>query len=428
MSKREVSGLSQKSLPLGPRESPGVEIPASGSYVSKYGPTCGNSTAGALTRSQCKGFLGKTTRSVIFAAGGTGGHLFPAQALAKQLLHACPDIDLLFAGARLSTNAYLDKTAFSYCDVASTTPFQGGILGKVKSVFVLLKGIRESLRILSRTKPDLVVGFGSFHAFPVLCAAAIKKIPLVLFESNALPGKVVRLFSKRALLTGIYFAGAQKHLKGKSVEVEIPRKEQSSLAPLSKEEARLQLGLDPYLMTLLVFGGSQGAKVINQTLIAAASLLREKGLAFQLIHLTGCEQTAAAAKEEYERLGISSYVKKFETRMELPWSAADMAICRSGALTVSELLHYAVPSLLIPFPAASDQHQRVNAQFLEQTVQGALHLSQDALTAETLARGILQLADAAKRGEMKRSIKAYNARQDKADLGTILTEILKKKL
>lgn len=368
----------------------------------------------------------KRPKTIIFAAGGTGGHLFPAQALAKQLQSARPDTHLLFAGARLSTNAYLDKTAFTYCDVASSTPFGGGLLGKVKSAFVLLKGIRESLRLLEKTQPELVVGFGSFHAFPVLCAAAIKRIPLILFESNALPGKVVRLFSKRALVTGIYFAAAQKHLKGKSIEVEIPKKEQAALPRLSKEEARLQLGLNPALTTLLVFGGSQGAKVINQTLIEAASLLRTKGVSFQLIHLTGNEEVAVHAKEEYERLQIPCCVKKFETRMDLLFSAADVAVCRSGAMTVSELLHYAVPSLLIPFPAASDQHQRVNAQFLEQTVQGAVLLPQDAMTAEILAREILKLADPVKMGEMKRAIQAYNARQNKADLGAIVTEILEK--
>ncbi len=139
----------------------------------------------------------RKAKKILFAAGGTGGHLFPAQALAEQLMG--DSVELLFAGARLSQNAYFDKTKFPYHDIASTTPFRGGVLKALKSTGILIKGIRESLRLLSQEKPDLVVGFGSFHAFPVLCAAVLKKIPLVLFESNAIPGKVIRLFSKRAV-------------------------------------------------------------------------------------------------------------------------------------------------------------------------------------------------------------------------------------
>src|SRR5271170_6437047 len=133
---------------------------------------------------------------ILIAAGGTGGHLFPAQALAEQLSQENVGVELMFAGAKLSENAYFDKTKFRFCDIASMTPFQGSPFKMLKSAGVLIKGIGQSLRLLSQEKPTLVVGFGSFHAFPVICAAAMKKIPLVLFESNAIPGKVVRLFSK----------------------------------------------------------------------------------------------------------------------------------------------------------------------------------------------------------------------------------------
>jgi UDP-N-acetylglucosamine--N-acetylmuramyl-(pentapeptide) pyrophosphoryl-undecaprenol N-acetylglucosamine transferase len=361
-------------------------------------------------------------KKVIFAAGGTGGHLFPAQALAQQMRDEDPSVDLSFAGARLSTNAYLDQARFSYSDIASGTPFRGGLLSKFKTALVLVRGLRESLRLLKKEKPALVVGFGSFHAFPVLLAAVIKRIPLILFESNAMPGKVVRFFAKKALLTGIYFPEARRHLKGNSIEVEIPT--QTARAQIPKEEARAALSLQPDLCTLLVFGGSQGAKAINQNFLSALELLHHRQIRFQVIHLTGCDQTASEAKEKYRALAISCHVVKFEPRMDLAWSAADIAICRSGALTVSEILRYAVPALMIPFPAASDRHQNVNAQYVERTIGGGLILDQEALTPDRLAEKISDILLSMEK--KKKALQEYKASQKKENLASLVGEMLKK--
>ncbi len=362
-----------------------------------------------------------TSKKILFAAGGTGGHLFPAQALAEQLIG--DGVELLFAGARLSQNVYFDKTKFPYHDIASTTPFRGGLLKALKSTSILIKGVRESLRLLTKEKPDLVVGFGSFHAFPVLCAAVLKKIPLVLFESNAIPGKVIRLFSKRADLTGIYFSEAKNYLKGKTVEVEIPVRGSCTIEPVSKQEALVQFNLDPDLPTLLVFGGSQGAKSINGTILGLLPILSHEKLPFQLIHFTGNEETALEISRLCEQLNIPCYAKKFEPRMQLAWSAADIAICRSGAMTLSELLHHEVPGILIPYPAASDGHQLKNALFLEKQVGGAIHILDSSLTPQALAAA-LHAFDAPKRSEMKKAITHFKAKQKKADLGRLIKELL----
>ena len=244
-----------------------------------------------------KASVSSGSKKIVFAAGGTGGHLFPAQALAEQLLRQKADIELLFAGAKLSENTYFDKTKFAYQDIISATPFRGGLLKALKSLAILFRGIRESIRFLNQQKPDVVVGFGSFHAFPVLCAAALKRIPIILFESNAIPGKVIRLFSKRALLTGIFFSEAQNHLKGKTVDVEIPKKNIHSRTTMHQQEARRLFQLDPNRLTLLVFGGSQGAKNINQLVIDLVPLLHQKNLSFLcsgIFTLRPMPKTAAA--------------------------------------------------------------------------------------------------------------------------------------
>jgi UDP-N-acetylglucosamine--N-acetylmuramyl-(pentapeptide) pyrophosphoryl-undecaprenol N-acetylglucosamine transferase len=365
-------------------------------------------------------------KKVLFASGGTGGHLFPAQALADQLVREDLEIQVFFAAAQLSHNAYLDKKKFHFCDISSTTPFCGSFFKRLKSLCILLKGVCQGFRLLAKEKPRLVVGFGSFHTFPILCAAVLKKIPLVLFESNAIPGKVVRLFSSRALLTGIYFSEAKKFLKGKIIEVEIPKPKVLLASAISKQAARSLFQLAPDLMTLLVFGGSQGAERINASILGLIPLLSQANLPFQLIHFTGNEESALAIAQLCERLHIRCYAKKFEQQMQVAWSASDVVICRSGAMTLAELLQHEVPGILIPYPFASDQHQLKNAQFLEKKVGGAIHLAEHVLTPPLLAHTLMPLiaSDSQRRIELKKAIENFKARQKKADLGRLILEIL----
>jgi UDP-N-acetylglucosamine--N-acetylmuramyl-(pentapeptide) pyrophosphoryl-undecaprenol N-acetylglucosamine transferase len=362
---------------------------------------------------------------VIFAVGGTGGHLFPAQSLAERVQKSKPEIEVLFAGAKLSTTFYFDKNRFPFWDVTSTTPFRGNILKQFKSIGILIKGIFESLFLLSKKKPDLVIGFGSFHSFPVICAAVIKKIPLVLFEANAVPGKVIKLFSKKAMITAIYFEEAKQDLKGKTVEVEIPNKNLQAQREIAQAEARHRLSLELDLMTLLVFGGSQGAKQINQHLLELLPQLG-KQTRFQLIHLTGDEEITRESQLLCETLKIPCYVKTFEKEMAFVWSAADIAICRSGAITLSEILFFEVPAILIPYPFSSDQHQLKNALFLEKKVGGAIHVLQDRVSTALLFEKILSFISLSfsERLKMKNGIKDFKVQQKKESLERLIIKIL----
>ena len=368
----------------------------------------------------------KKGKKVIFAAGGTGGHLFPAQALAEQLRNTNSELELLFAGAKLSGNVHFDNKKFEFRDIHSGTPFGRNFFKAFRSFSYLFKGIRESLALISSQKPDLVVGFGSFHAFPVLFAAAVKKIPLVLFESNAIPGKVVKLFSRRALFTAVYFPDAMQHLKGKTVEVEIPVTNLEDRQRIEPQEARRELGLQPDLPTVLVFGGSQGARKINQEVLKLLPALKKENIRFQLIHLTGSEETTVQVLQRCKDLSVPCYAKKFERRMNLAWSAADLAICRSGAMTVSELLHYGVPAILVPYPFAADQHQQVNALFVEQKVGGAMHLPERDVSGSSFVETVLRLIclDSPEKFKMKQAITAFKTQKNKKDLAALVLEAL----
>jgi UDP-N-acetylglucosamine--N-acetylmuramyl-(pentapeptide) pyrophosphoryl-undecaprenol N-acetylglucosamine transferase len=356
---------------------------------------------------------------IIFAAGGTGGHLFPAQGLAEQLLASKPGTDLLFAGAKLSENAYFDKTRFAYQDIVSMTPFGKNIF---RVTGVLLKGIVQSFSLLSKKKPDLVIGFGSFHSFPILCAAVIKRVPLVLFESNSIPGKVIRFFAKRAVVTATYFEETKHHLKGNVLEVEIPLRSPELKTIMPQEDARKLLGLEADLATLLVFGGSQGARQINAHVLACLPLLKAE-IAFQLIHFTGNEETASQIRTACALLQIPCYVKPFEPKMQIAWSAADLVICRSGAMTVSEILYYAVPAILIPYPYAADRHQSKNAQFLEQKVGGGICIEEKDVNPALISHTVQHL----QKTTMKQAIQKYRREQKKQELHHVIINILENK-
>lgn len=318
-------------------------------------------------------------KKVVLAVGGTGGHLFPAQTVAKELMER--GIDVFFAGALLDENRFFDKTTFRYAQVASATPFRSNpCLATIR----LLKGLKESLVLLGREKPDLVIGFGSYHAFPLLCAAKLKKIPLILFEADTFPGKVNRLFSRGALFSGIAFSQAASHLRGQTRRVQMPCRHRASFDSLTVAQARVHLGLDPDLFTLLVYGGSQGAAAINRQIVPLVQRAREAGFTLQLIHLTGDGEMAEGVQKRCAALGVPCYARVFETEMGTVWRAASLLIGRSGASTLAEMIAFQVPGILIPFPFAARDHQKKNARYLQEEVKGGYTLLEEEVTVERL--------------------------------------------
>lgn len=243
---------------------------------------------------------------------------------------------------------------FPHKEIQSSTPFRGNPL---RSIGTLARGVRQSFKLIEEFSPDLMIGFGSFHSFPLLSAARLKKVPYLLVETNAYPGKVNRLFSGGALLNAIQFEEAKTNLRGISLPVKMPFWSQPlETETLSKKEALSYFGLEEGVFTLLVFGGSQGAETINKAAIAL-----EVNFPFQVIHFSG---KVTSLMEEYDKRGIACCVKPFESQMHYAFRAADLAICRSGAGTLAELIGYTIPSVLIPWPKAADNHQKINADIL----------------------------------------------------------------
>jgi UDP-N-acetylglucosamine--N-acetylmuramyl-(pentapeptide) pyrophosphoryl-undecaprenol N-acetylglucosamine transferase len=294
---------------------------------------------------------------VLIVTGGTAGHLFPAQQLQKQLQNC----EVLFAGHKLKSSPFFDRS-HRYCEIDSSN----------RKIIPLLKGIYQSIRLLFRFKPDVVVGFGSFHSFPTLFASFLLRKKIVLFEANCSFGKVNQLFAPFAKKIALQFPIF--HKKGVYVPLLPWTKKTKSY---SVHDARAFYGLEPDLFTILVFGGSQGASFINETFCKAALLL---DFPFQVIHLTGKEDP----KINYPG---KAAIKPFEQEMDLAYAAADMVVCRCGASTIAELIRSQLPAVLIPYPLAHN-HQIENGKFLKE---GARLLLQKEATPMRLAQEIIEL-------------------------------------
>ena len=289
--------------------------------------------------------MGIYRSKIVFAAGGTGGHLIPAQRIAKQL-QARSDMEIVFGGYKLAQSPYFDRVLFRFAEIASSS--------SLKKPFALLKGVLQAFQFLRKEKPDLVVGFGSYHAAPVLIAAALLGKKIFLYEANLTMGKVNRWMAPFAAQIGHLFPIS--HIANqKFVRVFVSPWDQEGHV---KKEAKKHYALNPEKFTILVFGGSQGAHFFNEIMPRVAHRLRN----VQMIHCTGSESTVATVKNAYDQ--IPAAVIAFEKNMQRAYLAADFVVCRSGAGTILELIYCKVPSLLIPYPYATDAHQQKNALYL----------------------------------------------------------------
>ncbi len=309
---------------------------------------------------------------ILIAAGGSGGHIYPAMGVAAELLKQDPTLQLMFAAGGLADSPFFDRNAFAWKSISTAPLNKKNPFSLVKNCGAIAKGVWQSHRILSDFKPDLVIGFGSYHIFPMLLAAQLKRCPIALHEQNSKPGKVISLFSKNALMTGVYFPTVTQALKGKSTVLAMPLRSGFAPTAYTKEEACNHFGLDPAKKTLLVFGGSQGAKFINKMIAPLLATYSYTDQNFQILHYTGnqIEAEQVAAIYGYQAAyGLKVVVKASESRMELAWRAADLAIVRAGAGTIAEQIEFEVPAIFVPYPHG-DGHQDGNADFVVDVLGG----------------------------------------------------------
>ena len=295
---------------------------------------------------------------VLFAGGGTGGHLFPAIAIAEQLDRISGGCQIEFVGTANGIEAKM-KDAIRY--PLSFISIKGMPRKIALSLFIfpirLLFSILQAMRICTRFKPDVVIGTGGYVSGPVLIAACLKSIPRVIQEQNSYPGLVTRKLAGKVDLAFVAYKSAIEHLpKGASIR-HIGNPIRSSIAEGERKRAIVEFGLKDDLKTILILGGSQGAHKINEAILKDIHNLNN---GVQVLWQCG-ERDYKEVAERLSKKDFDISLFPFSNKMPLVYAAADIAIARAGALTISELTACGIPSILIPYPYAADDHQTRNA-------------------------------------------------------------------
>ena len=336
---------------------------------------------------------------VLFAGGGTGGHIFPALALAGEIRRRRPGAAILFVGTRGGLeNRILPQEGYDV-ETLRVAGIKGkGPLEVLTSLALLPAAAARAWRIVRAFRPGVVVGVGGYAAGPVVLAAAAAGVPAVLQEQNSVPGLTNRILGRAARrIYTAYPEAALRFPRRKVVEAGNPVR--PGVGRADPAEARRRLGLAADRPVVLVLGGSRGARGLNQ---AVCAVLAREGAAWrgvQFLHQTGAaerDQVRAA----YASAGVPAVVEDFFRDMAAVYAAADLALSRAGAVALAELAAAGLPALLVPFPYAADDHQRRNAEAAA-AGGGARILLQEELTPARLAAELrLLLGDEAARRAM----------------------------
>jgi UDP-N-acetylglucosamine--N-acetylmuramyl-(pentapeptide) pyrophosphoryl-undecaprenol N-acetylglucosamine transferase len=299
---------------------------------------------------------------IAIACGGTGGHLFPGLAVAEELRQRGHDTLLLVSPKQIDAIALQGAGE----QQARTLPGIGwpGLSPRIFSFGMnLVKSWRECSRVYRDFQPTAVVGMGGFTSAVPLLLGRRMKLPTLIHESNAYPGRVTRYVAPWVNKTLLGFDSCANYLrKAHCVVTGTPVRK--GLGRIDRAAAAEKFGLNPALPIVLVMGGSQGAHGINQLVLQTLPMWHAQRDEVQFIHLTG-QADANIAEINYRRQRLTAVVRAFSSEMEHFYSLADVVISRSGAASLTELSHYSLPAVLIPYPAAADDHQTYNARIFE---------------------------------------------------------------
>lgn len=343
-------------------------------------------------------------KKILIMAGGTGGHVFPGLAVAKELT-ADGGFEVLWLGTRERMEARLvPEHGFRIEFIKISGLRRNGLMRKLLSPFTVTRAVFEAAGVIRKFRPDVALGLGGYASGPGGLAARLLGVPLALHEQNASPGVTNRILSRFADRILLGFPGAIRR-ENAAVTGNPVREDVLALhAELPKNFAHEGLNV-------LVIGGSLGARILNETVPAAVSLAQAKGAAIRVTHQTG-RGNAAETEERYRALGVKDFtVREFITDMAGAYRGSDAVICRAGALTVAEVAAAGMPAVFVPLPSAVDDHQTKNARSLADRG-GGICLPQTELTPERLADILTGWqADRAKLAEVSR-IAAEAARLD----------------
>lgn len=362
------------------------------------------------------------SETLMIAGGGTGGHIYPAIAIAREYIARNPSRRVIFVG----TEKGLEKTIVPKAGFPLEFISVGGLKGKggvdlLRNLARLPLGFVQAWSVVGKHKPNVVLGVGGYSSGPVLLAAAIRRIPTVIHEANAFPGLTNRLLSKFVSVVAVAFAEALPRLKRNDgvVTGNPVREEFFKLAGPAATGAKRKV---------LVFGGSQGSRILNDAMTGALLFLAPMKDRLEITHQTG--------PNELEKVQAAYRASAFSDARVVPYldpiageiAAAELVVCRAGAMTVGELSAIGRAAIFVPFAAATNNHQELNARVVEKAG-GARVITENELTPERLSAAITDVlndpANAARMGDAARTLAAPEATRKIVDL---MEEVQRNKL
>lgn len=357
---------------------------------------------------------------VLIAAGGTGGHIYPGIAVAREVMRRDPSSEVRFVGTARGLETRLAPRAGFELSIIESAGLKGvGALRFLRALALLPKSLFGARRVIRAFRPGIVVGAGGYVSGPVLLMAALAGRPTLVMDSNALPGWTNRVLARFVDKAAVSFAEALPYFRGKGVLTGNPVRSEFFEIPAKPR--------DPSRVSLLVFGGSQGSRAINDAIIAALQHLRSLQNILRITHQTG-EAEFERVRHSYETAGWSEDVAfcRYIDDMVAEFAKADLIICRAGATTSAELIAAGKAAIMVPFPLAADDHQRKNAETLESAGAARLILQKD-LTGERLANEVVSLVSAPEEITRMENASRRLARPDAAAATVDLMEELLKR-
>jgi len=350
--------------------------------------------------------------SVLIAGGGTGGHLYPGIAVGREVIARVPDAKVAFVGTTSGIEArVIPREGFALDTIRSAGLKGKSPLALARGIALLPASAVDAWRVISKRRPVVVIGVGGYSSGPVVFLAAMRGIPTLLMEQNAMPGLTNRLLARVVKAAAVTYEESARFFRGRAFVAGNPVRPEF-FGGVDDEHRS-----PPGAARILVFGGSQGAHAINVAMVEAASRLAAAAPGLAITHQTG-ERDVEMVRDGYRRAGIEARVEPFLFAIDREMKTADLVVCRAGATTLAELTAAGRPSILIPLPTATDDHQRKNADALV-THGAARMIDQRSLTGELLAAQIVALA--ANQAE-RDSISAAARRMAKPDAAKLIVD------
>jgi len=354
---------------------------------------------------------------VLIAAGGTGGHIYPGIAVAKEIMRRDEMSEVWFVGTERGLETKIvPANGFELSLIESAGLKNVGLIGQIKGLLILPKSFLASRRLIKEFQPDVVVGAGGYVSGPVLLMASLMRVPTLVMDSNALPGFTNRRLAPFVTKAALTFEEAVKFFGKKGVVTGNPvRREFFDIQPKERGEK----------INLLIFGGSQGARIINNTMIDALRYLQNYKNRLQITHQTG-ESDALKIEELYKRSRWESAdVRPYISDMVTEFAKTDLIICRAGATSCAELAAAGKAAIMIPLPTAADDHQRKNAEALVKQGAARMVLQKD-LNGESLAKEIVDLIESPEKITAMENAAKKMAKADAAEVTVDIIESLAK--